>query len=662
MRSHFLYYLLGNSFIQGINFLALPIIGRHFSPAEYAVVPLLEVYLMIFSWITSMMLLSALDRYYFDERYDRREVLDTVLTFLLSSGLGIFATICIILNYFESLDQYRYLIIVATIQQFLLQLYLFPMEKLKLDKEVRTFIAFSLVKSALYLMAFGLLVIGLKRDIAAIYEAQIIALLILILLFRRYDVGLRSFRLRISQPVLQVLLSFSAPLILAGLGMYIIESSSRVFIVYYVGEEALGNFSFVYKIVNALSVLLIMPLTCVWTPYVFSNLNNEELIKQSMTKVVVLLNSAALLIVITLLANYYDIIQFMSRGKFYIPIQVFGMLSIGYVFYCLLAILAPGFHIREKTRLLVGYFLLGGAANILLNLLLIPKWQLLGAALASFLSFLLIFMLYAVNLQRIFAIKYAWRQLAILWLSFCTISFAIIWTDSHVYNNIFVILFLIVIGCSQGSVWFTRQGEYLIMRFFNMYNMYILVPHNILPEVSVDFQFKILDMDDARSIREFSRERIAGYEEKAIARLQEHTQYRGLAFIEAETGKIVYLCWIAFKPILVSEINRILTFNQETVYFFDDFTLQEYRSRGLHSAMMVRRINYCLEHHKSRVIILIETFNRHPIRTVGKIGFKWEKTFISYRSGTFTRGVKKLQQRFRVLMSSYIKSIDKEKE
>lgn len=661
MRSHFLYYLFGNSFIQGINFLVLPMIGRYFSPGEYSVIPLLDIYLMIFSWLTSMMLLSALDRYYFDERYDRLEVLDTVFTFQLSSGLGLLGMIYIILSCVESLAQYRYLAIMATIQQVLLQLYLFPMEKLKLDKEVQPFLAFSLVKSLLYLMFFGLLVNGLQRDIAAIYEAQVITLLIALLLFRRYDVGLRSRRLRINWPVLQVLLSFSAPLILAGFGMYIIESSSRVFILYYIGEEALGNFSFIYKIVNAVSVLLLMPSTCVWTPYVFSNLSNENLIKQSMTKVVVLLNSAALFVVITLLANYYNIIAFMSRGKFYIPIQVFGILSMGYVFYCLLAVLAPGFHIREKTRLLVAYFLLGGVTNIILNGLLIPKWQLLGAAISTFLSFLLIFMLYAVHLQRIFAIKYAWRQLAILWLSFCTFSFGIIKGESHGYDNLFVILFVIVIAFSQGSVWLTQQGKGLIIWFLSIYNMYVLAPHKILVEPSVDFQFKILGSDDAQAIRDFSRQRTAGYGEKAIARLQDITCYRGLAFIEGETGKIVYLCWIAFQPIFISEIKQRLAFNQQTVYFFDDFTLLEYRSRGLHSAMMVRRINYCQQQKKSKVIIIIQTFNRHPIRTAYKVGFKWEKTYIRYRSGASARGMDKLLQKLKLLRSSYIKSIDKEK-
>lgn len=661
MRSHFLYYLLGNSFIQGINFLVLPIIGRHFSPEEYAIIPLLEVYLMIFSWITSMMLLSALDRYYFDQRFDRRQVLDTVLTFILSSGLGTFAVIYIILNCFDSLAQYRYIAIVATSQQVLLQLYLFPMERLKLEKEVHSFLIFGLVKSALYLMIFGLLVMVMKRDIAAIYEAQAIALLILLLLFRRYDSELRSCRLRINWPILQVLLSFSAPLILAGLGMYIIESSSRIFILYYIGEEALGNYSFIYKIVNALSLLIIMPLTCVWTPYVFSNMSKEELIKRSMTKVVVLLNSAALFIVIVLLANYYSIIEFMSRGKFYIPIQVFGMLSLGYVFYCLLVVLAPGFHIREKTRLLVGYFLIGGAANIVLNVLLIPQWQLFGAAVSSFVSFFLIFILYAVNLQRIFAIKYAWRQLAIIWLSFCTLSLVIIGADSHIYDNLLVILFLLVMAFSQGSTWIIRQGKGLMMRSFNIYNMYVLVPHEILLEPRVDFQFKILEIDDVQAIRDFSRHRPAGYEEKAIAMLQDNTCYRGLAFMEGGTDKIVYLCWIAFKPILISEIKRTLAFNQQTAYFFDDFTLLEYRSRGLHSAMMVRRINYCQQHQKSKVIIVIETFNRHPIRTVWKVGFKWRKTFISYRSGAFTRGVNKFQQKLRLLRTSYINGIDKEK-
>lgn len=648
MGGHFLYYLLGNGFIQGINFMVLPIIGRHFSPAEYAVVPLLEIYLMVFSWLTSMMLLSGLDRYYFDDKYNRKEVLNCIFTFQLGASLTAFAVITAAVWYIEALAHYRYLVIIASLQQALLQVYLLPMETLKLNKKPARFLGYSLAKTAIYIAVFAAFVLGLKRDITAIYEAQTVTLLLMLAVIARSMPDLGNLRLRIDTALLKKLLSFSAPLILAGLGMYTIESSARFFILHYIGSEALGNFSFIYKIVNALTVLMLMPATSVWTPYVFSNLKNESLIKRSMADAFLLMTSAGLIIVLTLLANYYQIVELLSNGKFFIPIEVFGMLSTSYVFYCLLSVLAPGFHIREKPRLLVGYFLLGGAANILFNLLFIPAWQLFGAAAATFCSFLLVFLLYCLNLQRIFAITYAWQPLAIIWGSFAAFSLLIVSGNHSGSDNVFVLLFLAIVGINLGSAWLPSKARPLITHFFNAYNMYSRRLSQAMNEPHTDYIYKVLGRDDIVLLKDFARHRGPDYEEKALKMLANENGFSGLAFIESGTGKIVYLCWVAFAVVEIKEIGKFHKCEKDMAYFLDDFTLPEYRRRNLHSAMMARRLNYCYGRGVRKVHIVIQIFNQYAIRTALNAGFRQERLFVNYRSGALRVALAKFQGRLQL--------------
>ena len=175
MKKNFLSFLIGNLILQGVNFFVLPLIGRYFSPVEYSIIPIIEIYLVALSWISSLMVVSGMARYYFDKRFDRQVVVNNTVTLLLIVGAIALAITLVATSSLSFLQAHGRIILLATVHQLLFQLYALPLEILKLEQKPFRYVILGLIKGVVYLALFAVFTIVLRRDIASIYEAQVLS-------------------------------------------------------------------------------------------------------------------------------------------------------------------------------------------------------------------------------------------------------------------------------------------------------------------------------------------------------------------------------------------------------------------------------------------------------------------------------------------------------
>ena len=97
------------------------------------------------------------------------------------------------------------------------------------------------------------------------------------------------------------------------------------------------------------------------------------------------------------------------------------------------ALMDVGYHIAEKTRLLPKYFVCGAITNIILNYFFIKWFGLMGAAIATFLSFFLIFLLYNLNINKYFPLKISYKIL----MSIFSVGF-IVYFLSLLINKLYI--------------------------------------------------------------------------------------------------------------------------------------------------------------------------------------------------------------------------------
>ena len=93
-------------------------------------------------------------------------------------------------------------------------------------------------------------------------------------------------------------------------------------------------------------------------------------------------------------------------------------ITFGYVFYGLYVLQSPSLYIKNKQNWTPLFWGAGTIVNVILNILLIPLLDILGAAIATFVSYLLIFILIKIKNKQ-------WMPLPILNLR---IAFYVIFT------------------------------------------------------------------------------------------------------------------------------------------------------------------------------------------------------------------------------------------
>ncbi len=92
----------------------------------------------------------------------------------------------------------------------------------------------------------------------------------------------------------------------------------------------------------------------------------------------------------------------------------------------------------------------------------------------------------------------------------------------------------------------------------------------------------------------------------------------GVARLNSE---VVSYCWVAFQQAEVGEINRTIKLRNNELYFYDAFTLPDYRGRGLFPALLTAILGFARSQGCSRALIFSLRENRPSVRGIEKAGF-----------------------------------------
>ena len=94
------------------------------------------------------------------------------------------------------------------------------------------------------------------------------------------------------------------------------------------------------------------------------------------------------------------IIGFMVDRAYYESWRYIPVLIMATVFSCFSSFMSSIYMVQKNGRSNLYTMMAGAAANIVLNLLLIPKWEAQGAAVATFVSYVLVFVLRAAGTKK----------------------------------------------------------------------------------------------------------------------------------------------------------------------------------------------------------------------------------------------------------------------
>ncbi|MBJ6724255.1 oligosaccharide flippase family protein [Geomesophilobacter sediminis] len=227
----------------------------------------------------------------------------------------------------------------------------------------------------------------------------------------------------IDRTLLLKFLKMALPLLPVFFFSWLIQSSDSFFLAYFKGDDAVGKYSIIYSFAS-LVLSLTLALNFFWFP-VSARLWVDDREKYRQVFVSVFAGFAALLGTLVLLfeLNSALIVRLLVRRPEYQDAHVItGIIALAYSMQVLITLLTAPLYSNGNTKSIFSCYLVGGVANAVLNLLLIPGWGILGAAVSTALSYLVIVLLMGYLNYRLVRFAFLDRRLlpvagtfAVLW-------------------------------------------------------------------------------------------------------------------------------------------------------------------------------------------------------------------------------------------------------
>jgi O-antigen/teichoic acid export membrane protein len=269
-------------------------------------------------------------------------------------------------------------------------------------------VALSLVMGAITTGLTLLLVVTLDLGVKGVFLAGLVAPAIALMIGLRTI--LRTVTGTFSRRELHTMLAFGLPFVPVSLATWVIQLSDRFFVLKFASAGDLGLYSLGVRYSN----LLLLPVTAfgiAWAPFFLALYNKdrvEELRVRGRTLSLVTLGLTWAAVAIA--ASSYTFFSVVTGRAFVDAHQVVGVLVPGIVAVGMNTVLMSGISIARRTHYFIRYTFYAAGMNLLLNLVLIPRWGILGAALSTSLTYVALAAMYGWRAQRLDPAPFDWSR------------------------------------------------------------------------------------------------------------------------------------------------------------------------------------------------------------------------------------------------------------
>jgi O-antigen/teichoic acid export membrane protein len=388
----------------------LPLYTRYLTPADYGEAEVMFAAVVSASIVIRFGLIEALLRFYYKDEEDPARVVATSF-----AALFWFATVAALVALpfagaiseallKESAPDLARISIgglwVLTLIEYLLTLF-------RLEERARAFFLTTILN---VLAAIGLTVIlvvgaeeGARGLLIGSYASGAVFVVALIFVHRR------RLSLRFERSLLRRLLRFGLPTMPAELSLYALNFVDRLIILRSAGAAEAGLYSLAVKFAQGVNVL-VRGFQLAWPPLAYSIRDDDEARRTYAT--VVTLFAAGCAFVVTgmwLLSRW--IVRALAAPEFFGSYKAIGLVATGVTLYALYMVLVVILGRTGRTEFNFPATAAALAANIALNLALVPPLGIVGAGIALVASYVVVLALMYVFTQRLFPVPYEWGRL-----------------------------------------------------------------------------------------------------------------------------------------------------------------------------------------------------------------------------------------------------------
>lgn len=429
-------FTIGNLGSKFLTFLIVPLYTYVLTTEEYGLVDTTITLVSLFLPFFTCAIYEAILRYTLNSKYTKEEVFTNCFIVLIL-GFLIFIFVMPIINLFIDFNFLLYFILLLITQG----IYTFFQQFSKgIDRNqvytisglIYTFIM--LLLNVLFLVNFKMGIPGYFLSMIIGYTISSIYITITTNIFKYFKVNV------ISKESIKVYLKYSIPLVPNSIMWWVMNASSKFFILYFLDLSANGIYAIAFKIPTVISMFS----QIFFQAWQISAVEEENSSSKStyyskiynLFSIVMFGISSFLLVVLKpLILNFFS--QDYIDAWEYIPFLILAV-----VFSSFSSFIGVNYIVSKKTSGVFTSSLIGAIANCIFNILLIPCIGLYGASIATLLSYFIMWIIRYRDTKKQINIKI--NKFAYLF-NILIITFQIILLYIPFSNNLIFVLFLFII-------------------------------------------------------------------------------------------------------------------------------------------------------------------------------------------------------------------------
>jgi O-antigen/teichoic acid export membrane protein len=395
----------------------LPLYTRHLTLADYGIAEAMFAAVVSASIVVRLGLIEAVLRFYYKDDEDPGRVVASSF-----AGLFWFATIgALVALPFATpiaealldpkaaeVGQMAELARISIGGLWVLTMFEYMLTLFRLEERARAFFATTILN---VLVTIGLTVVlvvgageGARGLLVGSYASGAVFVLGLIAAQRR------RLSLRFDRALLRRLLRFGLPTMPAEASLYLLNFVDRIIIIRTLGPAEAGLYSLAVKFAQAVNVL-VRGFQLAWPPLAYSIRDDEEARRAYATVVTLFVAGCAFVVTGMWLFSQW-IVRALAAPKFFDSYEAVGLITTAVTLYAVYMVLVVILGRTGRTEFNLPATLAALAANIALNLLLVPPLGIVGAGLALVASYMVVLALMYGFTQRFFPVPYQWGRLA----------------------------------------------------------------------------------------------------------------------------------------------------------------------------------------------------------------------------------------------------------
>lgn len=418
LGKNMLIYGVGGFLNRFVGFLLLPIFTAYLSPSDYGISSILSWIAFLVTPIFSLGLGAAIAPCYFEgNNPERKEITVRTAFSLLLISSGLLAIIGIgfakpISSLAFKTSEYHDLVAMTLLSTSLSLLSIPSTLYLQLEERAKLFVTLTFLVTLGSVASSLILVVAFGRGIRGWVEAALIGQAINVILFLLPTIGKVAFRFCFI--LSRDLLKLSAPLIPSFAFAFILQHGNRYIIQWFDGLESLGVYTVGFNLGLAMS-LAVSAFQTAWLPFFMSFVEKREEARLLFGRILTYYVFAFGAVTILFFIGAKPMVMLLTQPAFHEAYKVIGLSASAQFLAGMFSVLLPGLYFAKEVGYVSLIQAIASLAALGLNLILIPAYGLLGAAISLALGFLGMALLTLLwNFRRrskYLEVQYEWKRI-----------------------------------------------------------------------------------------------------------------------------------------------------------------------------------------------------------------------------------------------------------